>query len=65
MKQTYSDSSTTIYETDTMVYGIIKDNSRRTYYTVTARPRNGKATTIATRCTWERAIEIIKGYEGR
>lgn len=61
MNKTYQDSTCTVFETETHIFGIIKDNSPKPFYTVTARPKSGKGKTLATRCTYEKALEIIKG----
>lgn len=63
MKKVYEDSTTEIFETDTHIFGIIKDNSMKNYYSVSAREKGKKGKTIATRCTYEKAMNIIKNYK--
>ena len=63
MKKVYEDSTTEIYETDTHIFGISKDNSLKNYYTVSAREKDKKGKVIATRCSYEKAMNIIKNYK--
>lgn len=64
MKEVYRDSTTVILEDARgTVFGIIRDNSRKLYYNVSARKPGEKGNTIATRCTYEKAMEIINTYE--
>lgn len=63
MKRVYKDSTTEIFETENAtVFGIIKDNSKNNYFNVTARRNGEKGKTIATRCTYDKALEIINNF---
>lgn len=59
---TYKDSTTEILETESCIYGIVKDNTPEPVYTVTARPRDGNAETLATRAAYDTARQIIRKH---
>lgn len=60
MKETYRDSTTIAFEDDSKnVFGLFKDNAIRQYYSVYARKHGSKGKTVATRCTYEKALAII------
>lgn len=59
---TYKDSTTEILETESCIYGIVKDNTPEPVYTVTARPRYGNAETLATRAAYDTARQIIRKH---
>lgn len=61
--QTYKDSKTEIWETDTYIFGITSDCSFKRYYNVSVREKTAKGKTIATRCTYEKAMSLIKNYQ--
>lgn len=63
MKKVYEDSTTEIFETDTHIFGISKDNSLKNYYSVSAKEKDKKGKIIATRCSYEKAMDIIKNYK--
>lgn len=64
MKKTYEDSTSQIFENERgTIFGIVKDNSRKAVYTVTAREPGQKGKTIATRCNYDTALSLIKEYE--
>lgn len=59
MKKVFEDSTTEIYETENgSVIGIYKDNSLKQYYTVTVKQIGSKVKTVATRCTYKKAMQI-------
>lgn len=61
MKEVFRDSTTTIFEDENgNVFGIVKDSSRKDVYSVTVRKPGEKGRTIATRCLYSTAVELIK-----
>ena len=64
MKKVFEDSTTEIYETESgIIIGIIKDHSMKNYYNVTVKNPNEKGKTVATRCTYQKAMIIAKQYK--
>ena len=63
MEKIYESSTSETYKTNSgVIIGIDKDNSLKNYYTVFVKEPNKKGKTVATRCTYEKAMRIANGY---
>lgn len=66
MTLTFKSEYMEVYESETKIAAIYKDNSLKSFYTVAARTKGEKGKTLATRCSYEKAINIVKTVlEGR
>lgn len=69
MKLTFKSEYMEVYESETKIAAIYKVNSIKSFYTVAARTKGEKGEkgkTIATRCSYQKAINIVKTVlEGR
>lgn len=63
IEKIYETSTSETYKTNNgTIIGIDKDNSIKKYYTVFVKEPNKKGKTVATRCTYEKAMQIVNAY---
>jgi ABC-type tungstate transport system permease subunit len=58
-----SSTSETYKATNGTIIGIDKDNSMKNYYSVFVKEPNKEGKTVATRCRYEKAMQIANEYE--
>lgn len=60
MKCTFKDDYTEVYENEITIVVIQLCNSVRNYWSVAAKDKGGKMHTVATRCTYIRAKQMVR-----